>query len=211
MFRPLPIVLFLSISFFLLVVTHAAEITEADIKKMKVKDLKQFCIDRDEECKECVEKSDYINAALRVMKKKPNLSKTDGGAGFSGPAPTGKLWEVWSTFADEVGKEQGLNERQIKVVSQVVEDFFMQHGKSTANKLKKTPADVLKTSLKSPYYAVGRKHLVAVCKFAAKKGEQLKSNDVRKAYEKVFIPWMTNVGIENTNPMYEWIKVRDEL
>jgi hypothetical protein len=185
--------------------------TVDDLKKMKVKDLKQFLSERDEECKDCVEKSDYVNAAIRVINKKPDAAKK-ANAGFSGSLPTNPLWEVWAGFADEISKEEGVSESVQKVIHSVVENAFMQHGKSTAAKLKKTHKDVLKTSLLAPYYGVGRRHMKALAKYALSKGDKPKSDDLRKAYEKVFLPWMTNVGIENTNPMYEWLKSKnDEL
>jgi hypothetical protein len=191
--------------------TPTSATTADDLKKMKMKDLKQFLSERDEECNGCSEKSEFLNLAIRVMNKKPDAAKK-AAAGFSGPAPTNPLWEVWAGFADEISKEEGLSESQVKAVHNVVENAFMQHGKATATKLKKTHKDVLKTSLLSPYYNVGRKHLKALAKFALTKGEKPKADVLRTAYDKVFLPWMTNVGIENTNPMYEWMKSKnDEL
>eukprot|EP00760_Papus_ankaliazontas_P005619 PhM_4_TR12678/c0_g1_i1/m.39755 len=188
--------------------------TAAQVKKMKVKELKIFLAERDTDCKGCVEKSDYVNAALRVIDKKPDPTKRPGGGqpgGYEGAYPTVPLWEAWAGFAEEDAKAAELSPSALKAVKNVVENSFMRHGKATATKLKKHHKDVLKTSLMAPYYAIGRRQVRALVEFAKKKGEKPKADELRQAYEKLFIPWMTNVGIENTNPMYEWMKQKDEL
>jgi len=179
---------------------------------MKMKELKSFLSDRDENCNGCAEKSDWIEAAIRVKDKKISASKA-AQMGYTGSLPTEPLWDVWSQFASETAQEMNLDESSIAKIKDVVSDCFMQHGRSTATKLKKTAKDILKTSLKSPYYTIGRKHLLALVNFVRNKGEEVKLNEMRTRYEKIFTPWMTNVGIENTNPMYEWMKSpeHDEL
>ena len=98
-------------------------------------------------------------------------------------------------------------------VAGAVESFFQQHGKRVANKLKKGPAALLKTSAMEPYLAAGRRQLAKLASHCAKGGEAVCGSQSRvtalfegKIKGVDFTKWITNVGIENTNPMYEALK-----
>lgn len=87
----------------------------------------------------------------------------------------------------------------------------MQHGKQTASKLKKSTHHMLKTSYKSVYYDAGHKlieKLVQSC--LSSQREQAKCHSLSHVMSKMeqnnhhnFKTWITNVGIENTNHMFD--------
>eukprot|EP00796_Vickermania_ingenoplastis_P005532 gene5532-3990_t len=137
----------------------SAQSTEAEFKAMKVKDLRAFLEERGLSCVGCQEKSDFVRVAYQNRDKKPS-----GRAEVRRP-PAMKLWEAWSANAkniciEEVSK-RGSDPTEspfssvCETVSQAVDAFFMQHGKRIANRLKKKPEHMLKTSYKDVYYDAG--------------------------------------------------------
>jgi hypothetical protein len=186
--------------------------TEAELKKMKVKELKGFLADRGVECASCTEKNDYVKEALKHLATPLLPSKRK-------LKPKGEFWEFWGLLARSIC-EEGAKKKGVKDAAAIcepvvaaVDSYFMQHGKRTAGKLKKKPAALLKTSVAEPYQGAGRRllsRLVSHCiKTPAACSSLNKVNDLmdKDAIKGVdFNKWITNVGIENTNPMYEALK-----
>lgn len=211
----------LCILVFILGGTHrsvSAELTETDFKAMKIKDLRAFLDARGLKCVGCQEKTDFVRMAYKNREKKPNNEEHT-----SRVVPKGKFWEVWSGVAKSVCAEEAIkrgNDPETApfsdvcgTISTAVDSFFMQHGRRISQRLKKTPESMLKTSYKPVYYDAGMiylKRLVNKCFVSPRsmtKCESLgnvmtmmedKSTDINM--------WLTNVGIENTNPMYDIIQ-----
>ena len=195
-----------------------------EFKKMKIKAIREWLDDRGLACGDCQEKNDFVrfandNAKAPIL---PSRVKVE---------PTGPFWDTWADLARdtclEFSKKFGNDEETTTKVCQAIrtatDSVFMQHGKRTAAKLKKKPADLLKTSLGDTYLKAGRrlfaklsKHClaesnVATCVSSSKVQSLLESKKVKGVD---MLTWITNVGIENTNPMYEILKEkanRDEL
>ncbi|RNF25705.1 uncharacterized protein Tco025E_02142 [Trypanosoma conorhini] len=201
----------------------AAELTEADFKRMKIRELRRFLGERGLTCVGCQEKSDFSRYAYQNRDKKPlsEQGKRD--------VPDAPFWAVWRDLAKEVC-EGAVRKRGLDVsaapqsdvcaaLAYVTESFFMQHGKRTASKLRKKPEALLKTSFKGVYYDAGRLLLERLANYClASADHQSTCSSVGKlmtlAEEAKVVDlqgWMTNVGIENTNPMYELLDRRDDL
>jgi hypothetical protein len=197
---------------------HAADavLTEADFKKMKVKDLKKFLDDRSAVCAGCEEKSEFVRECLKVADKPVHPSKVKA------EIPKLPLWEAWANVAGEVCEATADTKKasadakknvcaNIRVATDAV---FQQYGKRTANKLKKKPDALLKTSYGEIYQQAGRKMLTKLAGYCFKNAAKCTSASAIQALmeqdDKVkgvkFITYLTNVGIENTNPMYETMK-----
>lgn len=194
--------------------------TEKEVKKMKIREIKTFLEDRGKVCPECQEKADFVRVALenREAPVLPHKRKV---------SPKGDFWEVWSNIAKEqcevVGAKQANKAEVCEAIASAVDSVFMQHGKRTAAKLKKKPVNLLKTSVGEPYIGAGRRVFSKVanwcfknagkCTTSSKVQPLLETDDKIKAVK--LIEWITNVGIENTNPMYEMLKdkklAHDEL
>jgi hypothetical protein len=187
--------------------------TEESIKKLKVKGLKAFLSDRGLKCSDCQEKSDFVamavkNLAVAILPSKVKI-----------PMPEGEFWEVWSNVAKDMcvatATQKAVDEKTAKkicgVVAMGVENVFMMQGKRTANKLKKKPAAMLKTSFGDVYQQAGRRLLSKVVSFCfANAGKCKSATAVEKLLSKddgikgvQIIKYLTNVGVENTNTMYE--------
>mmetsp|Transcript_28289 Transcript_28289/g.43837 ORF Transcript_28289/g.43837 Transcript_28289/m.43837 type:complete len:201 (-) Transcript_28289:56-658(-) len=190
----------ISASFFVLAVVWVAGASEEEIGKMRIKELKEFLDQREVDYAGCVEKSDLIKTAIKVKDMKPSPAK-ERLQGYTGEYPKKKFWEFWSEESLRVPSSSSLSEKGKKLIPDVVETCFMQHGKSVATKLKKSHEDLLKTSLKSPYYEAGVRGLNTLVQSYVS-NPTLKQSQVRDLCEKFFVPWITNVGIENTNFMY---------
>lgn len=206
-----------------LVTLSSASLTEQDFKKMKIKDLRTFLDERGLTCVGCQEKSDFVRMAYA------NQDTPVVGGVSKREVPDKKFWEAWSETAKQICGEavtkrgsDPATEPFVSVcdtVEKATDAFMMQHGKRTATRLKKTPDNMLKTSYKDVYYEAGVRlfrKLVNYC---------LASSDMQAKCESLgfvmnameggevggFQSWVTNVGIENTNPMYEIIDDQDDL
>ncbi|KNH07643.1 mesencephalic astrocyte-derived neurotrophic factor [Perkinsela sp. CCAP 1560/4] len=190
---------------------HAAHcITDDEIRKMKMKELKEFLDDRDESCSGCVEKGDFVRIAIEVKDKKISQEKQKM-KGYTGEYPKKSFWDFWTEESLQIAASSELDTKGRKLIADAVETCFMQYGKSVATKLKKGPAELLKTSLKSPYYQAGIRGIQKLITLCAS-SPSLKNAELQNACEKEFVPWITNVGIENTNPMYEILEqMKSEL
>lgn len=198
-----------------------AALTEKDLQKLKIKELRQFLDDRGLTCHDCQEKNDFVRFALQHVNVPVRAEKVKA------VIPSGTLWEVWAHLAKELceAKASEVQKKDVcPAIATAVESIFMQHGKRTAAKLKKKPEAVLKTSWGETYQAAGRKYLTrvvnyclkapnkATCSSGSKLQTVLETKDKIKGVD--FVMYLTNVGIENTNPMYEIMKEKsphDEL
>ncbi|ORC84131.1 uncharacterized protein TM35_000491370 [Trypanosoma theileri] len=218
-----PLLLLLVLLFYLVCLTAMAEMTEQDFKRMKIKDLRHFLEERDLSCPGCQEKADFVRVAFQNRDKKPVSEQGKR------EIPNASFWEVWKDNAKalctEVVQKRGLDvsgKPQADIcdaIAYVVENFFMQHGKRTANKLRKKADDLLKTSYKNVYYDAGRVLLERLANYClASPANQEKCSSVGSLSSLIegssvidLVKWMTNVGIENTNPMYDFLELRDDL
>lgn len=197
------------------------KMTEADFRAMKIKDLRIFLEDRGLQCVGCQEKADFVRFAYQNREKKPSASSDT-----RKPPADKKLWEAWSENAKSVCHEEVQkrgNEPTASpfleicdTIANGVDSFFMQHGKRIANRLKKIPDKMLKTSYKTVYYDAGYlylRRLVGKCLVSPSSMQKCESlGNVMKLMEGSstdFQMWLTNVGIENTNPMYEILQSGD--
>ncbi|GET92625.1 hypothetical protein, conserved [Leishmania tarentolae] len=201
----------------------SAGLTKSDFNKMKIKDLRAFLQDRGLECAGCQEKSDFVRMAYQH--RDTNLA----GSAVKREIPNKKFWEVWSDIAKNEcqnavkrrGSDAGTEPFSIicDTIHSAVDSYLMQHGRRVANQLKKTPGDLLKTSFKDAYFEAGSRLFRMLADYC------LGSPSLQKACQSLgsvmsamngssgadFQVWTTNVGIENTNPMYEIIDRRDDL
>lgn len=192
-----------------------APTTEAEFKKLKVKDLKKFLEDRGQSCDGCEEKSEFVRECLKhaATPLLPSKVKT---------VPKGVFWEAWANVAGEVCEATADQKKVSDDVKKSIcgnirtatDSVFMQHGKRTAQKLRKKPDALLKTSFGEIYQGAGKKMLTKLAAFCFKNQDKCNSSSklqtIMETDDKVkgvkFISYLTNVGIENTNPMYETMK-----
>lgn len=191
-----------------------------NFKKMKVKEIKSWMKDYGLSCPDCTDKESLVNFCVANAKAKPKAVRN--------VVPTGKaFWEVWADNAKEICEQQsvkeGAGEEGTKVCDAIkvaTDAFFMQHGKRTANKLKKKPDALLKTSYADIYHGAGRRIFTRLAKHCLAKSNRKDCQSSSKVQalmegEKVkgapFVVYMTNIGIENTNPMYDILKDKKGL
>jgi hypothetical protein len=192
--------------------------TEADFKKMKIKQLKTFLDERGLSCDGCEEKDEFVRMAIKNINAPVSKPATKSGV------PEGTLWSVLSGVAKELCEQSATNkgvaaeskETICSAITSATENVFMQYGKRTATKLRKKPEALLKTSWGEIYQQAGRKLLTKVagyCFHAKNAGKCSSSGNVQAMLEvdgKIkgveLLKYLTNVGIENTNTMYEAIK-----
>ncbi|CCW64865.1 unnamed protein product [Phytomonas sp. EM1] len=202
--------------------TCGATLTKEHFKAMKMKELREFLSDRGLKCVGCQEKDDFIKIAFENRDKKPvtGVEKRE--------IPNTSLWEAWGAVTKEkcietVGKrgEDTTSEPYASVCSTLglaVESFLMQHGKSLSQKLKKRPELILKTSYTGVYYNAGNhifEKLINYCLTPSIRNKCSSLTFVMDIIENSkaadFKNWIMNVGIENTNPMYEVLSHRSDL
>ncbi|EPY31288.1 hypothetical protein STCU_03531 [Strigomonas culicis] len=216
--------LFLALTLCLLgAFVSASDMTMADFKKMKIKDLRTFLDERGLECNGCQEKSDFVRVAYEYRDKAPL------GIAAKREVPDKKFWEAWGANG-KVQCEEAVTKRGsdpaaepfvhvCDTIEKAIDSFFMQHGRQTANRLKKTPHHMLKTSYKHVYYDVGVRLLNKLINYClASPSIQSKCESLSHVLgvmegnkEGNFKSWITNVGIENTNPMYEILDDASDL
>lgn len=201
----------------------AAELTESDFRKMKVKDLRTFLSDRGLECTGCQEKSDFVRMAYQYRNLNP------AGSPEKRAVPAKKFWEAWADIAQtecenavKLRSNDPTTEPFKSVCSTIhaaTDSYLMQHGRKVATQLKKTPHHLLQTSFKGIYFEAGShlfQMLADYCLASPAAQENCQSlgaviSAMDGACGADFKMWTTNVGIENTNPMYEIIDTRDDL
>ncbi|KPI86890.1 hypothetical protein ABL78_4024 [Leptomonas seymouri] len=190
---------------------------------MKVKDLRTFLSDRGLVCTGCQEKSDFVRMAYQYRSLKPSGSEEKRAI------PAKKFWEAWADIAQaECEKSVKLRSNEpttepfksvCDTIHSATDSYFMQHGRKVANQLKKTPQHLLQTSFKDIYFEAGSHLFQILSDFClASPAAQKKCQSLGTVVSSMdgecgadFKKWITNVGIENTNPMYEIIDTRDDL
>lgn len=197
----------------------AAE-TEAEFKKMTIKQLKNWLNQRDISFHDISEKSEFVQRAVEWMARNKKVVRE---------APTSPFWEMWSKIAKDkcdaavAAKSVSEGAKICEAIASSTESFFMMHGKRTANNLKKKPEALAKTSNGDIYFNAGQRifgRLIGYClnpknRVSCTSGSYVTELLVKDTVKGTgFSQWITNVGIENTNPMYELINSKshsDEL
>lgn len=191
-------------------VSQAFGETEAEFKKMTIRQLKKFLNERDIEYNDISEKSEFVSRAVEWASRNKKVTRE---------LPKEPFWEVWSKIArdkcEAAVKSKDIGESGTKVcdaVASAVDSFFMMNGKRTAGKLKKKPDALTKTANGDIYYNAGNRilgRLLGYCLNAKNRVACSSNSHVLELMDKDqvkgtgFGAWITNVGIENTNPMYE--------
>ena len=207
------------------VVVLASAAAEPDFKKMKIKEIRQWMEERGLQCPTCEEKADFVAFATKNAKTAPVNARTKL------EVPKEPFWEVWAKVAKETclaaAKKKSVNEDETEkicsAISSATDGYFMLHGKRTAGKLKKKPEALLKTSFGDVYHSAAKKlfsRLANYCLSTKNRATCASNSKLLDLLEKGsikgidFAMYITNIGIENTNPMYEIMKERhanDEL
>lgn len=211
--------------------TVSAAPTEAEIKKMKIKDLKSFLDARGLNCKGCQEKSDFVAMALENINTPVGSGSKASSSGSSSPpppkreVPAGDFWDVWSNIAREqctnAATKENIDAAEAKTtcssIATAIDSIYMRQGKRTATQLKKKPDALLKTSFLDVYYQAGKRNIAriigycfknkATCASASKLQTVLEQDN--KIKNVALTMFLTNVGVENTNPMYDILKEKN--
>lgn len=177
-----------------------------NFKKMRVKELKSWMGERGLACPDCEDKAALVKFCVNAAKTAPKVLRPK--------APAGKtFWEAWSDNAKEIceaqAKKSGVDGEKIcGAIATATDSYFMQHGKRIANKLRKKPDAMLKTSYSEIYYPASRRVFVRFAKYCVANPDACAtSSKVESLMEKASIvdltSFLTNIGIENTNPMYD--------
>eukprot|EP01062_Namystynia_karyoxenos_P001994 TRINITY_DN10696_c0_g1_i1.p2 TRINITY_DN10696_c0_g1~~TRINITY_DN10696_c0_g1_i1.p2 ORF type:complete len:243 (+),score=110.86 TRINITY_DN10696_c0_g1_i1:91-729(+) len=178
--------------------------TEAEVKRMKMKDLKSFLSDRGLSCPDCSDKNDFQRFALQNREKKILASKR--------PRKVSKepLDVQWKNVAAEICAEQGLEEKACKPLLTVVQGSFEQHGRKISKQLHRELRDIVKTSMTEPYFGAGAKTIRQTVIWMKKTG-QTSQGKIRPKIDNEIKKYLTAVAADNVNPMYEKIQEKDEL
>eukprot|EP00742_Colponemidia_sp_Colp-10_P013341 GILJ01015069.1.p1 GENE.GILJ01015069.1~~GILJ01015069.1.p1 ORF type:complete len:221 (+),score=47.72 GILJ01015069.1:87-665(+) len=187
---------------------------------MKIKEIKAWMQEYGLACSDCSDKDSLVQFCIKNAKATPKAVRPK--------VPAGKtFWDAWADNAKEICDAQvaktGAGEEGAKVCDAIrlaTDSFFLQKGKQVAGKLKKKPEALLKTSYSEIYYDATRRIITRLTKHCLSSGN-IKSCQSSSAVqtlmekEKVagapFVMYMTNIGIENTNPMYDILKDKQGL
>jgi len=181
-----------------------APLTEAQIKKMKMKALRDWMADRDLECSDCSEKSDFQRFVIANREAKVIASKQPRKS-------TGEALDVqWKKIAKELCEEVGNDEKQCKALTAVVDGSFFQHGRTIAKKIHRDQKEIAKTSMGEPYFQAGAK-IIRGCLRWQKKNEIASQSKIRSRIDEPIKKFLTAVAADNVNPMYDILKQKDEL
>jgi hypothetical protein len=169
---------------------------EAEIRKMKVKELRKFLDDRGLPCDGCVEKADFVKKAIAAKStpildsKKPRVVNKD------------PIEKQWAPIVAEVCEAETDNESYCKQLKNIVDGFFFQYMRKYKRDLSVQEYHAAEVSFKHPYFAVGKIILKEVVQFMVKENTK-KSEKVRAKLEARAVPWLRDVCLENPNPMFE--------
>jgi hypothetical protein len=172
--------------------------TEAEVKAMKLKELREFLSDRGIPCEGCVEKSDFVRKVLTV-KDTPILAEKQAKKDATAEPPKVQ----WKRVAQETCEAEKHKEETCKLFTKVVENSFDEWGRKYKRDLGVAPATLTLTSMSHPYKEVGVNIIKRTLAWVAKNPDQAKFTELKKKYETEFIPWLRDVGLDNPNPMYE--------
>ena len=202
--------------------------TVEQLRKMKVKELRRWLADRDKICNnvDCPEKADLVRFAEKWIDSPVNPAK------IKKPLPDKPFWEAWAEVARDICMQKAggdsADEEKTKVcknIAKAVDTTFMMHGKRTATKLKKKPDALLKTSWGEIYHDAGKKLMTKLaahclsnantdCANSGKIEKLIEDDGKKKVAGLALIKFITNVGVENTNTMFEALEdsnLKEEL
>eukprot|EP01008_Symbiontida_sp_HLA12_P002953 NODE_885_length_724_cov_277.855241_g876_i0.p1 GENE.NODE_885_length_724_cov_277.855241_g876_i0~~NODE_885_length_724_cov_277.855241_g876_i0.p1 ORF type:complete len:149 (-),score=26.89 NODE_885_length_724_cov_277.855241_g876_i0:241-687(-) len=119
------------------------------------------------------------------------------------------FWIQWAQIAFDTCKKETEEEVYCKALKNVVDNSAMQHSKKVVRNLHKEAQDLTRVSMSHPYKTPGIIIMRKVTKWMVK--NKIKSQSkIRPVFEKEFVPWLTDVGVENTNTMYAALKAKDD-
>lgn len=183
-------------------------LTDADFKKMKIKQLKRFLLDRGVECHGCVEKSDFVRLAVQHAK---TALKNPGGR-IPSELPTDPLWDVWAKKADELCQRLLSTEQKenkfCNSLSNVVDSVVMKYAKRYQKELKVEKQQLMKYTLTEPYQEAGLKRIQKVIKWMGKTNTK-SQKDIEGQLEEPLQSWLRDCSLQNINTMHDTLK--DEL
>merc|ERR1711976_953759 len=165
-----------------------------DIKKMKIKELRQFLKDREVRCDGCVEKSDFIAKALTVKDKKIDADLEEARS-VDLKTPIEKQWRE---IAKEICLKKGCSEALAKKLSKAVELSFDQYARVYRRELTVTNDKMIQVSFKHPFHTYGRLVITRTVKWALSQSEPT-STKIRENFEPDFKPWLRDVALEQPN------------
>eukprot|EP01059_Diplonema_ambulator_P036577 TRINITY_DN9166_c0_g1_i1.p1 TRINITY_DN9166_c0_g1~~TRINITY_DN9166_c0_g1_i1.p1 ORF type:complete len:214 (+),score=88.97 TRINITY_DN9166_c0_g1_i1:55-696(+) len=178
--------------------------SDAEVKKMKVKDLKGWMANRGLVCGDCFEKNDFVKfvkanreAKLLPSKRKRKVSKE----------PIDKQWKK---VVEDVCQEENVDEKTCKPLVKVVGGSFEMHGRRVSKQLHKDIGDLAKTTFSEPYVAAGTKLIRDTLKWMVKTSTT-SQDPIRKKIDNEIKMYLTAAGADNVNPMYEILHSKDEL
>eukprot|EP00993_Chasmostoma_nieuportense_P003826 NODE_4526_length_774_cov_480.774343_g4367_i0.p1 GENE.NODE_4526_length_774_cov_480.774343_g4367_i0~~NODE_4526_length_774_cov_480.774343_g4367_i0.p1 ORF type:complete len:205 (-),score=52.39 NODE_4526_length_774_cov_480.774343_g4367_i0:97-711(-) len=184
------------LSFLVLTILALGNISDAELRKMKIKDLKKFLSDRGVVCNDCFEKGDFVAKAIVsksidiLPSKLPKQVNTE---------PIDKRWgKVATEVCDAITQLEGY----CKALKSVVEGSFFQYGRKFKRELSVTEPHLAQVSFTDPYFKAGKLLLTKTVQYMVKENTK-KNEQIRKKYENDFIPWLRDCALENTNTMYE--------
>jgi len=174
-------------------------ISEAQLKKMKIKDLKAFLESRGMDCVGCAEKSDFVRRALQVKDRpvvnealKPVEVKSD------------PIWEQWRDKAKEICEKhcpaslqtQGYCKQLMLVVETVVEKYAKRFHKQ----LSVTPIQLTKYSMSHPYKIAGETLIRRTLNMMVKQETKAVAK-IEKHLEEPLNFWLRDCALQNINTM----------
>eukprot|EP00758_Cryptobia_borreli_P001115 Tbor_TRINITY_DN1955_c1_g1::TRINITY_DN1955_c1_g1_i1::g.3499::m.3499 len=193
---------------------NSADAAVPNFQKMKVKQIKQWMSARSLSCPECTDKSQLIQFCIEAAKNEPAAPVLPG-------IPEGKpFWDVWAdiaetsckTYATENKIDAATSDDVCPTIHHALSSLFMQQGKRTASILKKNTDAMLRTSFGEIYYSAGTRIISRMIKQCFKSEAAIKKCSSAGGLQKLmennkikdanFVEYITNVGVENTNPMY---------
>jgi len=184
----------------------AEEISDAAIRKMKVKTLKQFLDARGISCNSCVEKGDWVKRAIEVKNvpikneaMKPIEVKSD------------PLWEQWRDNAKEICEKDAPEDKKAdgycKSLAAVVENLVMRYSKKYHKELSIPPIQLTKHTMTHPYRAAGEMRIKKGLKWMLSTNTKSQGK-LESQLEKPLASWLRDCALQNINTMLETL---DEL
>lgn len=188
--------------------TGAEEISDAQFKAFKIKQLKKFLLDRGVECKDCVEKADFVK--LAIQHKKTAIRNPAGRAPTN--VPTTPLWEQWSATAKDICERTVTPDQKeqkfCKPLVNVVENVLMKYTKRYQKELKVEKQQLVRYTLTEPYKEAGEKRILKAVMWMSKTNTKTQS-EVEKQIEEPLQSWLRDCSLQNINTMHDTL--RDEL
>ncbi|KAJ9469663.1 hypothetical protein DIPPA_00123 [Diplonema papillatum] len=173
--------------------------TEAEVRKMKIKQLKQFLEDRGLLCKDCFEKNDFQKFVLANREVKLLASKR--------PRKVKKepLDTAWKKMALEVCEEVKAPEAQCKPFTKVVTGSFDMHGRKVSKQMHREVTLITKTSMGVPYAEAMSFLFRETLKWMVK-NDITTQDAVREKLDTRIKMFVTECASDNPNPSYEFLE-----